>query len=178
MTVIHTKRLTLRPMQMSDRDDLFAVFGDARVMRYWSTLPHPDAEHTAELIRETIEADPKTTAEFAIEYQGRVIGKAGFWRMPEIGYLLHPDFWHQGIGTEALHALITFGFEQLDLDEMTADVDPDNEASLRLLAKLGFRETGRAEKTLQIGDAWFDSVYLTLDRSVFAAREEAPVSPA
>lgn len=162
MTVIKTKRLTLRPMRMSDRDDLFAVFGDARVMKYWSTLPHSDPEHTAALIRETISADPKTTAEFAIEFQGCVIGKAGFWRMPEIGYLLHPDYWHQGIGTEALRALVAYGFDELELDRITADVDPNNEASLRLLGKLGFRETGRAERTLQIGDVWFDSVYLSL----------------
>jgi RimJ/RimL family protein N-acetyltransferase len=160
MDEIKTRRLLLRPMRITDREDLFAVFGDPRVMRYWSTLPHTDAGQTEALIRETISADPATTAEFAIEYQGRAIGKAGFWRMPEIGFLLHPDFWQHGFGTEALQALIAYGFGQRRLDKITADVDPDNAASLGLLRKLGFEETGRAEKTLQIGDAWFDSVYL------------------
>jgi len=146
MTVLETKRLVLRPMRLSDRDDLFAVFGNTQVMKYWSTLPHPDAVHTAALIRETIDADPATTAEFAIEFDGRVIGKAGFWRMPEVGYLLNPAYWRRGLGQEALEALIRYGFEQRGLDRITADVDPDNIASLAMLTKLGFKEAGR-EKT-------------------------------
>jgi len=164
MTVLLTHRLILRPMRMSDCDDLFAVFGDARVMQYWSTPPHSSPDQTAALIHETVNADPAHTAEYAIEYEGRVIGKAGFWRMPEVGYLLHPDYWRRGLGQEALQALIQYGFEQRGLDKITADVDPNNAASLAMLKKLGFVETGRQKNTLEIGGKWFDSVYLALTR--------------
>lgn len=162
MTEIKTERLLLRPMRLSDADDLFAVFGNADVMKYWSTLPHKDPAETERLVKGTIAAPVETTAEFAIEYEGRVIGKAGFWNMPEVGYLLHPDYWRQGFGTEALKALITYGFDVRNLDRITADVDPDNTASLVMLKKLGFAETGREKNTLRIGDSWFDSVYLEL----------------
>lgn len=168
---IETSRLVLRPMQSSDARDLFTVFGDARVMRFWSTLPHINISETEALIRETVNADPETTAEFAIEFEGRVIGKAGFWRMPEIGYLLHPDYWRRGLATEALQALIAYGFAERGLEKITADVDPDNAASLALLNTLGFRETGRAKQTLKIGEAWFDSVYLALFRDDWPASE-------
>jgi RimJ/RimL family protein N-acetyltransferase len=160
VTEIHTERLLLRPMRPSDVDDLFAVFGNPEVMKYWSTRPHEDRSITAALIKGTIAASAETTAEFAIEHQGRVIGKAGFWQMPEIGYLLHPDYWRQGFGAEALTALMDYGFTQRGLDRITADVDPDNLASLALLKKLGFVETGREKNTLRIGDNWYDSVYL------------------
>jgi ribosomal protein S18 acetylase RimI-like enzyme len=50
------------------------------------------------------------------------------------------------------------------MDAITADVDPRNVASLRLLARLGFEETGRAARTCQVGDEWQDSVYLALRR--------------
>ncbi|MCX7557930.1 GNAT family protein [Sulfitobacter sp. F26204] len=163
-TVITTKRLVLRPMQARDRDDLFAVFGNTEVMAYWSTLPHATAEETAQLIEQTLAADRETTAEFAIEYAGRVIGKAGFWQMPEIGYLLHRDYWRRGIGYEALEALIVYGFDQRGLSQITADVDPDNIASVKLLTKLGFVETDRAAKTFQIGGKWCDSIYFALQR--------------
>ena len=162
MAEIKTKRLLLRPMRLTDADDLFAVFGDPRVMKYWSTPPHPDVKHTAALIRETIEADPVTTAEFAIESEGRVIGKAGFWRMPEIGYLLHPDHWRGGFGYEALEALIIYGFADRGLEQITADIDPDNAASIGLLSKLGFVETGREKNTVEVTGVWYDSVYYTL----------------
>lgn len=162
MTEIRTERLLLRRMRSSDLSDLHAVFSNAEVMKYWSTLPHSDPAQTAALIKQTIDASPETTADFAIEYQGRVIGKAGFWNMPEIGYLLHPDFWRQGFGTEALQALIAYGFGDRKLDHITADVAPGNDASIRLLKKQGFIETGREQNTLQIGDDWYDSVYFEL----------------
>lgn len=155
-------------MRLDDLPDLFEVFGNAEVMRYWSTLPHAHPSETAELIRATIDANPATTAEFAIEYDGRVIGKAGFWHMPEIGYLLHRDYWRRGFGREALAALIAYGFETLSLEQITADVDPDNIASIRLLEGLGFKETGREARTLQIGPDWFDSVYFALTPDRFS----------
>lgn len=162
MTEITTKHLLLRPMRASELEGLFAVYSNPDAMKYWSTLPHDDLAQMAALIKETVEADPKTTAEFAIEYQGRVIGKAGFWRMPEVGYILHPDFWRRGFGTEALRALIDYGFADRKLDRITADVDPDNHASLAMLRKLGFAETGRETNTTEIGGKWYDSVYLEL----------------
>lgn len=164
MTTIQTERLLLRPMRPDDLEDLFAVFGNADAMRYWSTPPHPDRTHTADLIQATVDADPATTAEFAIEWQGKVIGKAALWQMPEIGYIIHPDYWRRGFAREALIALIAYGFEKRMMDKITADVDPDNLASVRLLQDLGFAETGRAEKTLRIGDAWFDSIYFALQK--------------
>jgi RimJ/RimL family protein N-acetyltransferase len=162
MSEIATERLLLRPMRLEDINALHIVFSDSQAMQYWSTLPHADRAETAALVQGTIAADPATTAEFVIELGGRVIVKAGFWRMPEIGYVLHPGFWGQGIMTEALEALTRWGFETRGLEEIMADVDPNNAASLHLLKKLGFYETGRARNTLKIGDRWFDSVYLRL----------------
>lgn len=164
MTEIRTERLFLRPMQPEDSADLFAVFGNAEAMRYWSTLPHPRPEVTERMIAEIRGADPNVHLELAIEFEGRVIGKVGLWQMPEIGYILNPQYWRRGLAREAVHAVIDHGFTKLGLDRITANVDPDNLASLRMLAKLGFVEIGRATRTLQVGDQWFDSVYLLLRR--------------
>lgn len=167
MTEIRTERLLLRPMKTTDRDDLFAVFNDSDVMKYWSTLPHTDPDQTAAIIHETIEADPQQTADFAVELGGRVIGKAGFWRVPEVGFLLHPDYWQKGYGAEVLRALIAYGFQERGLDRITADVDPNNQASIALLQKLGFGETGREKNTLEIAGSWFDSIYFALERAIW-----------
>ena len=50
------------------------------------------------------------------------------------------------------------------VERVTADVDPRNESSLGLLGKFGFRETGRAERTIEVGGVWVDSVFLELER--------------
>lgn len=165
MTQLRTKRLVLRPFQMADVDALFEVFSNPDAMKYWSTLPHASKDDTRKMVEMTMGADPAKHLELAITLKGQVIGKVGLWSIPEIGYLLHPDHWGKGFGSEAAQAVIAHGFETLGLDKITADVDPDNAGSLRMLAKLGFVETGRAQATIKIGDVWYDSIYLALDRS-------------
>lgn len=99
-----------------------------------------------------------------------MIGKAGFWRLPEIGYIFHPDMWGRGFGFECLSTLIDRAFGRFAFDALLADVDPHNTASLRLLAKLGFIETSREQATILVGDNWCDSVYLQLKRDAWRRR--------
>lgn len=171
MTRLSTERLILRPVTLADVDALHAVFSDPRAMRYWSTLPHESVEQTRKLVAGMSAADPAKHLELAIELRGHVIGKMGLWDMPEIGYILHPDHWGQGYATEAARAVIQHAFDALGLDQITADVDPDNAVSLKMLGKLGFQETGREKNTIQIGGKWFDSVYLALTPEGFTAHQ-------
>ena len=159
-----TPRLRLRRARATDAADLHAVFREPAAMRYWSTPPHADLAETERWLDSMISADPAVGDDFVIEREGVVIGKAGAWRLPEIGFILHPSFWGQGIAYEALSAVTGHLFTARGLDRLTADVDPRNEASLRLLSRLGFVETGRAERTWRVGEEWCDSVYLALDR--------------
>ena len=166
MTEILTARLRLRRARLEDAEPLFEVFGDARAMRYWSTPPHADIEQTRRFVQAMIDAPDALSDDFVIELGGRVVGKAGCWRLPEIGYILHPDLWGQGQAREALDAVITRMFAVRQVPALTADVDPRNQRSLGLLARLGFRETHRAARTYQIGGEWCDSVYLRLERTM------------
>lgn len=63
-------------------------------------------------------------------------------RQIEVGYILKRSAWGKGYATEACRRMIRFGFEQTPLDEIVATIDPDNEASRRVLLKSGLRETG------------------------------------
>lgn len=165
MTELRTERLLLRRPELSDRDDLHEVFSDAIAMRYWSTLLHSKIAQTTEFIVAMQGLHDREVSEFVVELDGRAIGKAGIWNRPELGFILHREFLGRGLGSEAASAVIRHGFCTMALDEVTADVDPRNDASLRLLSKLGFVETGRAEATLKLGDEVCDSVYLALSRS-------------
>ena len=164
MIEILTPRLRLRWAGPEDAVPLFEVFSDPRAMRYWSTLPHADLEQTRRFVQAMIEAPKDLSDDFVIELDGRVVGKAGCWRLPEVGYILHPDLWGQGLAREALEAVIARAFAVHDIPALTADVDPRNDRSLALLARLGFHESHRAERTYQIGGEWCDSVYLRLER--------------
>ncbi|MBB3871186.1 GNAT family N-acetyltransferase [Brevundimonas mediterranea] len=159
-----TPRLILRRARPGDVDDLHQVFSSPDAMRWWSTTPHETREQTVEWLESMIAADPENSDDFVIQAQGRVIGKAGFWRLPEIGYILHPDYWGRGLATEALTAVIDHVIATRDTDGVTADVDPANVASIRLLGRLGFEQTGAASRTWQVGGVWMDSLYFGLDR--------------
>jgi [ribosomal protein S5]-alanine N-acetyltransferase len=165
-TEIRTARLRLRSARPEDLPELHAILGDARAMRYWSSLPHASLAETRDWLDGMIAAPPGESCDFVIEHDGRVIGKAGCFRLPEIGFLLHPDFWGKGFAREAVAAVIAHAFRHFPIPSLIADVDPRNAASLGLLGRLGFVETGRAEHTYRIGEEWCDSIYLTLFRTV------------
>ncbi|HEY8594400.1 MAG TPA: GNAT family N-acetyltransferase [Devosiaceae bacterium] len=162
---IKTKRLLLRRARWDDLDDIHAVMSSPDAMRYWSRLPHVNLEVTrAWFPGALLNFDDPGMDERVVELQGRVVGYMGIWKMPEFGFILHPDAWGTGYATEAAQAMIPELFRAHPIDRITADVDPRNIASLRMLHKLGFVETGRAKRTFLLGDEWCDSVYLGLYR--------------
>lgn len=166
---IVTARLKLRSARPGDLEAMHAVLSDPRATRWWSTPPHDSLEQTAVWLDSMIANGPDNP-DFVVERDGAVIGKAGFWRLPEVGYILHPDHWGQGFAAEAVGIAIDHVFATRDVDDLTADVDPDNAASIRLLERLGFVRTGFAERTWNIGGEWKNSLYYGLSRAGWSAR--------
>jgi RimJ/RimL family protein N-acetyltransferase len=167
MDRIVTERLVLRRAREDDLAEMHAVLSDRQAMRYWSTPPHTQLAETREWLAKMIEDHGSARDDYLIELDGRVIGKAGCYRLPEIGYILHPDHWRRGYAREALSAVIAAIFARHDVPALTADVDPRNRASLDLLLKLGFQVTARARNTWCIAGEWCDSVYLGLPRAAY-----------
>jgi len=163
--VLKTKRLMLRAARQADLDDLYRIYSDKRAMQYWSTAPHDSPARTQENLDRLISSAEQQLLYFVIEKDGKVIGTAGMHQAHEVGFLLHPDHWRQGIATEAMNAIVPYLFEATDAPALTADVDPRNAASVGLLTALGFRETHRAQNTFCIEGVWSDSVYFALPRA-------------
>ena len=163
--MLKTKRLILRTAQDTDLEDMFQIYSDPLAMKYWSTAPHTDRAQTQKKITIQSKAAQERLVYFVIEYERRVIGQCGMHGQNEYGFILHPDFWRQGIITEASDAVIPYLFETCDIDRLTADADPLNDASVGALISLGFKETHRAKNTFCINGVWSDSVYFELLRA-------------
>ncbi len=161
---VRTDRLLLRRAGMDDAAAMHAIMSNPVAMRYWSTPPHADLAETERWMASMVDADPSGSDDFIVTVDGELIGKLGAWQLPEVGFLLEPSHWGKGYASEALAAFIARR-SRLGSSELTADVDPRNLASLRLLEKAGFVEAGRASGTWQVGDELCDSVYLKLDLS-------------
>ena len=134
-----TGRLTLRPAKDSDLDALHAIFADPRAMRYWSGPPHDSLAQTRAFLDRFIAAGAETREEYILDLGGRCIGKAGMWRLPEVGFILHPDHWGRGYAQEAMAAILPRIFARFpQIEALTAEIDPRNAASAALLRRLGF----------------------------------------
>lgn len=94
--------------------------------------------------------------------------RRGVTQCAAIGYWIGEPYARQGRMFAALRVLLPFAFGALGLHRIEAACIPENEASRKLLRKLGFREEGRALRYLQINGQWRDHVLFGL------LQDEAP----
>ncbi|MFI7666935.1 GNAT family N-acetyltransferase [Nocardia sp. NPDC049526] len=168
--VLETERLVLREWHPADASDIFVFRSDPIAQRYNSS-PHRDVSDAQALINTLRTA---YAAEEQIQWaitrrDNRPIGLFGFnsWqrfhRRAEIGYDLARPHWGQGIATEALTAILRFGFDHMHLHRIQAHTIATNEPSIRLLTRLGFhRDAVLREYSLEDDGHFHDSTIWSL----------------
>jgi len=144
-----TGRLKLRQWRDADLAPFAALNADPEVMRYFpSTLAQEQSDEFAGYVYETIErqgwglwAVEVTDGPPFIGFVGlnRVSFEEHFTPAVEVGWRLDRPFWGNGYATEAAAAAVTFGFEQLDLEEIVSFTSTVNEPSIRVMRRLGMR---------------------------------------
>ncbi|TAN72859.1 MAG: N-acetyltransferase [Magnetospirillum sp.] len=148
-TVIETPRLILRPFHpVDDVADFQRIYGDPL------TMAHMNGAKTPEAARLSVE---RKAAKWATQGYGlwcvvdkaggQTIGHCGLDLLEPLGevecaYLIDRPFWGQGLATEAVKASIAFGFERLGLTRIIAISEPENPASMAVMAKAGMVQEG------------------------------------
>lgn len=158
-----TPRLRLRPPRASDLSDIHALFSDEEALTYWSFGPHKSVEETRTWLQPLLDDPASAPYDFFVEMEGRIIGKMGCWRVPEVGFILNRKVWGQGVAREALQGLVTYMRSQGACDHLWADVDPRNHRSRKLLEACGFQLAGSATRTIETHIGWCDSDFFRLD---------------
>lgn len=183
--ILTTERLTLRPMTMDDAADLFAVFSDPAVVRYWSAEPWTSIAFAESAIARALDGyRDASEVRFGIELAetGALIGTVNLHhffpqnRRCELGYALGSPYWGKGYATEALEVALDYGFHELRLNRVEADIDPRNGASAAVLARLGFRKEGYMPERWFVHGQMADTVNYGLLRSYWDARSHASLS--
>lgn len=139
--VLETARLVLRQPCLQDVKAMTRLAGDLRVSRNTARIPHPYGVADAEQFLAAVAGE----AVFAVTLEGALIGVCGIDRRedtPEIGYWLGVSYWGKGFATEAVRALIDYGFADLAHEALQAGALVSNPASRRVLEKCGFQWTG------------------------------------
>jgi RimJ/RimL family protein N-acetyltransferase len=161
---------------------LFAIQSSADVARWLLHEARDEAEVRAALERklgETSLAEDDDSLSFAVELKatGEMIGDAllvlvsAEHRTGEIGYVFNPDHHGRGYATESAELLLRLAFEEFGMHRVIARLEPRNEASVRLLERLGMRrEAHFVENELVKGEWQSELVYALLDREWRARR--------
>ena len=148
MTVLETERLILRHFNLDDAPFVLTLLNEPSFLQYIGDKK----VRTLDDARQYITNGPRASYErhgfglYRVELAGSntPIGMCGLLKRdelpdPDIGFAFLPDYWNKGFAFEAATAVLTHAREQLKLHRVLAIVNPDNDASIKLLEKLGLR---------------------------------------
>ena len=159
--VLHAERVTLRPLTEDDVERLTAIVAAPVVSEWWGTPDPPERE------REGLRNDG---AAFAVEVDGELAGWLGFneevepdYRHASMDIALAPAHQNDGLGPEALRAVIRWLANERGHHRFTIDPALENERAIRAYAKVGFRPVGIMRRAERFADGrWRDSLLMDL----------------
>ncbi|ELO1774529.1 GNAT family N-acetyltransferase [Vibrio fluvialis] len=165
-TKIETERLILRALAEDDARDLFGIFSDHDVMKYWNSSPWVSIDEARLFIANSVQAinsNTEVTLGIYLKSTGQLLGKIMLFnyakesRRAEIGFGVSRNFWGKGIVLEAGTALIEYAFKNLQLRRIEAEIDPDNISSGKALERLGFVKEGFLRQRWEVNGIVSDS---------------------
>ena len=179
---IETERLVLRPMLMSDVDDLYEYQSNPEIVRY---IPWParTMEQVKEAARKTIDTVKSDLVEindhiilvWELKSSGKVIGQSNMGliskehKTSNIGWVTHQDFQRKGYAFEATNSLLAYAFTNFDIHRVIADIDTRAPKSAKLAEKLGMRREATFVEGEFFKGEWCDMwLYAILDREFIA----------
>jgi RimJ/RimL family protein N-acetyltransferase len=148
MVVLETDRLRLRRLALVDADFILRLLNEPSFIEYIGDK----GVRTSDDARSYLLNGPIASYEkfgfglYLVELMesGAPVGMCGLLKRDvledvDIGYALIPEFWSKGYALESVSAVMSYASKVLGLKRVVAVVNPDNQSSIRLLEKLGFR---------------------------------------
>ena len=182
--VLETERCLLREITLDNLDDLFRLLSNPDVSRYLGRHPLTSLDEVIKRIhvcQTTFQEHTGVHWAITSREQGQVIGTCVLWKIDtvhcrgELGYILTPEWWGQGIIPEVSSAIMSFGFTQMGLHSIEAHIDPANTGSRRVLEKLGFVQEGHFHENFYnpVTETFVDTAVFSLLKSAWMSRKDA-----
>lgn len=168
---LETDRLILRPVAEKDLEDLYQVLSDPDVAKFDYFYPLTDREQVKEVIKryqKQVEDNVEITWGLALKENNKLMGICCLGNIEreskraEIGYDIAQAYWNKGYATEALKAMVDYGFSVMNLNRIEATITPGNDASIKVLKKLNFVEEGVLRERDLIKGKLEDGVMMSL----------------
>ena len=169
MTIeISTERTRLRLIELSDLDSIHTLHSLPETDAFNALGIPENIEETKSIIEPWIAENRWNTIKnytFAIEnnLNNDFIGLFGLklgsekYKLGEVWYKVHSDYWNKGIATEVLAKMIDYGFNELNLHRIQAGCAVENIGSIKVLEKVGMIKEGRKRQILPLKSGWSDN---------------------
>ena len=146
---LETDRLELQLVNMSHRDEIYALYSSDSVCKYYDIEPFKKIEESIKHIDRWLSQYEKgNQIRYVFSKSKKVIGTCGLYLINHthkracLGYDLMPDYWGNGYASEAVEAMIGSTQREYNLRRIQAEVMPENSTSVRLLERIGFQCEG------------------------------------
>jgi aminoglycoside 6'-N-acetyltransferase len=179
---IETERLILRPMLMSDVEDLYEYQSNPEIVRYipWPARTMEQVKEAAQKTIDTAKSDLEEINDYIVlvweqKNSGKVIGQSNMGliskehKTSNIGWVTHQDFQSKGYAFEATKSLLAYAFTNLDLHRVIADIDTRVQISANLAEKLGMRREGTFVEGEFFKGEWCDMWLYSILKREFSA---------
>ena len=163
---IITSRLILKYPSLTDADKIYKYRSDPRVYKFQSWLP-ASIEEVTDFISGNPELDSINENEWCqlgvyLASSEELIGDIGICLLEnnttELGFTIAPEFQGNGYAFEAVSVLISHLRSEKGIIKIIAHTDPSNDASIYLLKKLDFIQSGFIKNSIKIRGEWKDDL--------------------
>ncbi|MYL64295.1 GNAT family N-acetyltransferase [Bacillus hwajinpoensis] len=166
--IIETKRLILREVTSEDALDMYHYLSDEEVVKHMGIAPAQSVQEVMDEIdwyQSIIKEGTGIRWGVTLKDSGKVKGSCGYLNRQhkhyraEVGFELSKNYWGKGIASEALGAIIRYGFNHYQLERIEALIEPGNIQSQRLVSKLCFTKEGLL-RHYEYTHGKFDDLYM------------------
>lgn len=165
---LETERLLLQKITMDNTDDLFLMRTNKEVMKY---IDRPIPNNLADIevmINKMNEITERIQWGIWLKGNPKLIGTIGYHKIDkenyraEIGYLLNNEYWNAGIMSEAITKVLDFGFNEMNLHSIEANINTNNEISKKIIKKFGFNKEAHFKENYFFEGKFLDSEIYSL----------------
>ena len=165
---LHTERLILQSISLDHAEALYSYRSDAETNKYQGWIPY-GIEDCYHFIKNKVANElnvPHTWYQFVVilKENSEIIGDIGIHfiddegQQAEIGCTFAKDYHGNGYATEAVKKVISFLFNDLNKHRIIGSIDPQNQASEKMLHRLGFRKEAHFKESILLDGKWVDDV--------------------
>ena len=174
--LLESNRLHLRKLELDDAREVQLIRSDEKVMIYMDSERQVTIQHSENFISNNLKMyEEKTGIFWAIieKSTNKFLGDFAFFKIDhknsraEIGYTLKPEFWGKGFMKEAMQPIFNFGFNDLNLHSLEANINPENYKSRTILTKMGFQKEAYFRENYYYNGDYLDSEIYSLLKSEF-----------